>query len=128
MQRSEPLRQVKIAKSKIHGIGLFAAENIPWGTRIIQYVGEVITDAEAVHREEKMNGDYIFALAPNKNIDGAIRGGPASFINHSRRSPNCCVLREYGQIWIIAYDDIKKGEEMTFDYGDDYYPPKKRKK
>ena len=51
------------------------------------------------------------------------KGNGAALINHRRRGPNCCLLREKGKVWIIAgVEGIEAGEELTYDYGSDYYP------
>lgn len=110
-----------VKKSSLHGKGLFAAEEIPWGVKIIEYKGEVIPDAVAEARAAQ-GADCIFELGVNANIDGAVRGNDARYVNHARRKPNCFVLREDDKIWIVAgIEGIKKGEELTFDYGSTYY-------
>lgn len=114
--------KLAVKKSPLHGRGLFALEKIPWGARIIEYKGEVITDEVA---EERIAGgaDCIFELRAGENIDGAVNGSDARYVNHARRKPNCFILREDGRIWIVAgIEGIEKGEELTFDYGSGYYP------
>lgn len=111
-----------VKKSPLHGKGLFAAEEIPWGTRIIEYKGEVIPDDVAEARIAA-GADCIFELDANANIDGAVRGNEARYANHARRKPNCFVLREDNRIWLVAgIEGIRKGEELTFDYGSTFYP------
>jgi uncharacterized protein len=110
-----------VKKSKVHGKGLFASEEIPWGTKIIEYQGERISDAVAEERIEK-GADCIFELRDNENIDGASHGNNARYANHSRKKPNCFILRDAGKIWIVAgIEGVGKGEELTFDYGSTYY-------
>lgn len=114
--------KVVVGKSGIHGRGLFAAEEIPWGTKIIEYKGERIPDAVAFARIAE-GADCIFELGPNVSIDGAVRGNEARYANHRRRNPNCFVLREKGRIWIVAgIEGVAAGEEITFDYGSTFYP------
>ena len=36
--------KLRVKKSALHGRGLFALKEIPWGTRIIEYKGEVISE------------------------------------------------------------------------------------
>jgi hypothetical protein len=60
---------VAVRPSSIHGQGVFALRNIPWGLKIIQYSGELISDKEA-NRRIARGADGIFELAPGKNIDG----------------------------------------------------------
>ncbi|CAN5709682.1 hypothetical protein BH11PSE3_BH11PSE3_25940 [soil metagenome] len=110
-----------VKKSRLHGKGLFAAEDIPWGVKIIEYKGEIIPDAVAVARITK-GADSIFELGKDANIDGSVNGNEARYANHARRKPNCFVLRDAGKIWIVAgIEGIRKGEELTFDYGSTFY-------
>ena len=68
-------------------------------------------------------------LGDDLNIDGFDKGNGAALINHSRRDANCCVLRDKGKVWIIAgIEGVKAGDELTYDYGSDYFPRRKRVK
>ena len=88
----------KVKKSKVHGTGVFAIENIKKGTLIIEYVGEKVTKKEGDIRSEKrinkyLNSKtpgsvYIFELNKRYDIDGSPRYNKARYINHSC-SPNC---------------------------------------
>ncbi|RLE47727.1 SET domain-containing protein, partial [Candidatus Woesearchaeota archaeon] len=40
----------------------------------------------------------------------------ARWINHSC-NPNCETININGHIWIVALRDIRKGEELSYDYG-----------
>lgn len=114
--------RLAVKKSSIHGNGLFAVDEIPWGTKIIEYTGERISDDEAEARMAA-GADCIFELCEGENIDGSRGGNQARFANHSRRKPNCFVLREGGKIWIVAgIEGVEAGEEITFDYGSTFYP------
>jgi SET domain-containing protein len=115
-------------RSSIHGLGIFAKVNIPKGTRIIEYVGEKITKKEADRRgpilieyakKNKQSGAvYIFVLNKKYDIDGHVSYNTAKYINHSC-APNCEVDIIRGRIWVIALRDIKKGEELFYNYGYD---------
>ena len=114
--------KVVVKKSKIHGTGLFAGEEIPWGTKVIEYKGERISDKVAFARIAE-GADCIFELGENQNIDGASQGNEARYANHRRRNPNCFILRDEGRIWIVAgIEGVAAGEEITFDYGSTFYP------
>lgn len=111
--------------SAIHGRGVFARVDIPSGTRIIEYLGERITKAEAWRREEarkarQLAGEdgcvYIFELNKRHDIDGSMEWNTARLLNHSC-GPNCRSETIRGHIWILARRDIAAGEELTFDYG-----------
>lgn len=115
-------------KSNIHGSGIFAKNFIPTKTRIIEYVGEKITKAEANRRGPKLieyakkhkelGAVYLFELNQRYDIDGHVPHNLAKYINHSC-SPNCEVENIRGHIWIIALRDIAKGEELFYNYGYD---------
>jgi SET domain-containing protein len=50
--------------------------------------------------------------------DAAVGGNVARYVNHSC-TPNC-YTRVIGEtIWIIAARNIRKGEELTYDYSTD---------
>ncbi len=119
---------IRVSKSYIHGIGIYAKKNIKEGTKIIEYVGERITKAESDRRadipleENKKNPElgavYIFTLNKKHDIDGHVKYNTARYINHSC-DPNCESDIIKGKIWIVALRDIKKGEELSYNYGYD---------
>lgn len=117
---------VLLRRSKIHNMGMFAGEPIPAGARIIEYVGERITKAEAERRAlSRMHGShpcgtqgavYLFELNKRHDIDGNNSHNIARYINHSCE-PNCEAVNVHGHIWIVAAKDIRSGEEITYNYG-----------
>ena len=117
-----PRFRLQTKPSCIAGEGVFAVEDIPWGMKIVEFTGALIDDDEA-ERRAQAGASAIMELGDGLNIDGFDRGGIAAKINHRRRAPNCCLLRDGGKIWIIAgVEGISAGEELTYDYGTDYYP------
>jgi hypothetical protein len=116
-----------VGSSSIHNQGIFAARDIPKGTRIIEYVGERITKAESNRRGiewmEKANrsGDgavYLVILNKRYDMDGNVPWNTARLINHSC-DPNCEAEIVRGRIWIVATKFIPAGTEITFNYGFD---------
>ena len=105
--------------SPIHGWGAFALQRIPRGTRIIEYAGERISNAEADRRydEEAMpvHHTQLFIISSKTVVDAAFNGNEARFINHSC-DPNCTAEIERGRIWIEAARSIPAGEELAYDY------------
>jgi len=97
------------------GLGLFAGEAIPKGACVIEYVGTPMTNAE----RNASNSRYLFEINSKLTIDGSPRWNTARYINHSCR-PNCEVTIAKGRIWIFARRNIKPGEELGYDYGEDY--------
>ena len=125
------MRQVKganyrlaVRPSPIQGGGVFAVEDIPWGRKILEYRGALIDDKEAARRIAD-GANAIMDLGGGQNIDGFDNGNGAALINHSRTKANCFLLREKAKVWLVAgVEGIKAGEELTYDYGSDYYPRK----
>lgn len=108
---------VRVATSKIHGLGVFAKKKIPQGTCIIEYDGERITRAQGEKRHKiqaRTGAFYVFALDKKWAVDGAT-GGDARRINHGC-DPNCKYEIKKGKIWILSIRNIKKGEELTYNY------------
>ena len=106
---------VKVAKSKT-GLGMFALEEIKKGDFIIEYVGKKMLTKDA----DEKGGRYLFELNSKWTIDGVDRKNKARYINHSCR-PNCEVDIKNGRILIFAIKKILPGEELTYDYGEEYF-------
>jgi len=107
--------KLKVRRSKT-GNGLYAEEDIPKDVCVIEYVGRPITEDEA----DAKQGRYYFTVGKNKTIDGNIKGNPAKYINHSCR-PNCEAIGPSGKVYIFSMRRIKAGEELTYDYGKEYF-------
>lgn len=115
-----PQTQKKHAKIAVRkssaGLGLFATDKIAKGEFIIEYVGPLLTDKEA----DKKGGKYLFEVDKDKTIDGSARSNTARYINHSCDA-NCEALNESGHIRIYAKKIIPEGEELTYNYGKEYF-------
>lgn len=114
---SSPL--IEARDSKIHGKGVYAVAPIKKGTRIIEYLGERISHAEADRRYEEKGMDdghtFLFIASNRTVIDAGVNGNDARFINHSC-DPNCETVIEGSRVFIDAIRDIKPGEELGYDY------------
>ena len=104
-----------VRRSKIHGNGVYAARDIPKGTRIVEYLGERISHAQADARYEEKGQDdghtFLFVVSSKVVIDAGVDGNDARFINHSC-DPNCETVIEGGRVFIEALRDIRPGEEL----------------
>lgn len=98
------------------GLGLFAGEAIPRKACVIEYTGVLLTPEEY----QASNSRYLFDVGRNKTIDGAPRWNKARYINHSCR-PNCDIEIQKGRVFIQARRNIKPGEELSYDYGKEYF-------
>lgn len=106
---------LRVGRSKT-GLGLYAESEIPKGACVIEYVGVELTKEQ----EEKANSKYLFEINSRKTIDGAPRWNTARYINHSCR-PNCEPNIHKGRVFIHARRKIKPGEELSYDYGKNYF-------
>ncbi|MFL2883469.1 MAG: SET domain-containing protein [Pelagibacteraceae bacterium] len=112
------MKLYKEKKSNIDKRGLYAAKNIIAGTKIIYYKGKIITKKET-ERNPKYDNEkaiYLFNLNSRYDLDGDFSYNTARLINHSC-NPNCEVAGKGLKLWIFALRDIKKGEELSYDYG-----------
>jgi SET domain-containing protein len=104
-------------KRTVTGLGLFALRPIPKGTRIIEYTGPLVSNLEV---ERRSWGKYFFGINTKWSIDGTPRSNIARYINHSCR-PNTEALVSGYRVWIWSKKNIKAGEEITYDYGKEYF-------
>tara|TARA_B100000886_G_scaffold63589_1_gene39661 strand:+ start:1808 stop:2287 length:480 start_codon:yes stop_codon:yes gene_type:complete len=114
------MKLYKIKKSKIDnkGRGLYASCDIKKGTKIINYVGKIITNRE-VDESNKFDNKkriYLFTLNKKCTLDGDFPWNIAGLVNHSCDN-NCDYNGKGLKVWISAKRDIKMGEEFTCDYG-----------
>lgn len=106
---------LKVKKSAT-GKGLFSLDKIPKGSYIIEYIGKDIPKEQ----QEIVSGKYMFATGRGLMIDGNIPENPARYINHSCR-PNCEARGPRGHVYIYSSRSIQPGEELTYDYGKEYF-------
>lgn len=98
------------------GLGLFTQEDIPKGACIIEYVGRVVTSEE----EETSKSKYLFEIKKGLTLDGKPKWNKAGYINHSCR-PNSESEIYKNRVFILATKNIKAGEELSYDYGKEYW-------
>ncbi len=92
-------KHVFVAKSPIHGKGLFAAADIEEDTSLGRLHGMPTED----------EGTYVLWLSKKVGLELT---NEFRFINHSS-DPNCALTG----VDVVALRDIKKNEELTHDYG-----------
>jgi SET domain-containing protein len=109
----------EIRTSPIEGVGAFATRRIRRGARVIEYLGERISPAEADTRYSGSAASephvLLFTVDDRIVIDGGVNGNEARYMNHSCE-PNCESVTRGKRIWIYALRDIQPGEELTYDY------------
>jgi SET domain-containing protein len=104
----------------VHGKGVFAVQDIAKGETIIEYIGEVISWAQAQERHphdpSDPNHTFYFHVDENRVIDALFGGNSSRWINHSCDG-NCEADEEGGRVFIKALRPIAAGEELNYDYG-----------
>ncbi|KAG4179959.1 hypothetical protein ERO13_A10G136500v2 [Gossypium hirsutum] len=118
-------KRLAFGKSGIHGFGIFAKHPHRAGDMVIEYTGELVRPSIADRREHFIYnslvgaGTYLFRIDNERVIDATRAGSIAHLINHSCE-PNCYsrVISVHGDehIIIFAKRDIKRWEELTYDY------------
>ena len=112
-----------IKKSDIDkkGRGLYATKDIKEGTKIIDYLGKLITKKQTAESDKYDNSKpiYLFTINKRYDLDGDFSWNTARLINHSCNN-NCDYDGKGLKIWVKAIRNIKKGEEITCDYGFGY--------
>ncbi|XP_029294652.1 histone-lysine N-methyltransferase EHMT1a [Cottoperca gobio] len=126
--------RLQLFRTQKMGWGVRAMQDIPQGTFICEYVGEIITDAEADKRE---NDSFLFTLDNKVGdvhcIDARLFGNIGRFINHLCE-PNLLAVRvftmhqdlRFPRIAFFSSRSIKAGEQIGFDYGDHYWRLKRK--
>lgn len=106
---------LRVAKSRIDGIGCFAIIGFRRDQRIAEYVGERITSAEAERRQREPGKKCVCDIDNEWSIDGSLGGNGTQFINHSC-NPNAYLVVSGGRLFLHALRDITPAEEITAEY------------
>ena len=132
-------KQLRFSKSPIHDWGLYAMELIPAGDMVIEYVGEIVRQQVADHREKMYEragnfSTYLFRVDDDVVVDATHKGNIARLMNVRRFlltqhccTPNCTakILTLQGEKRIAllyvsrsrsAKTTILPGQELTYDY------------
>lgn len=110
-------KKVKV-KRGLAGLGLFAGENIKKGEVIIEYIGEILNKEEA---DKRTRSQYLFEVSRQKTIDGTPRWNLARYCNHAcEEAANAESEIKRGRVFIQAIKNIKEGEEIVYDYGEEF--------
>ncbi len=92
-----------VKQSAIHGKGLFARRDIS--------EGDIIGNIK--HKPTKKDGPYVLWVSESLSVQVEC---DLKYINHHSQ-PNACY---YEDMKVVALSNIKKGEEITHDYGEDW--------
>jgi SET domain-containing protein len=113
--------KVEVKNSPIHGLGVFATEEIK--------IGEMIEECHLITLPFKpveqifFLCDYKFNYPAEGNVEEyVIALGNGSIYNHSENNNACWRNHpEYKAFQFVAIRDIKVGEEICIYYGDENY-------
>ena len=102
------------------GLGLFATKPIKKGTKIVRYFGPLLDCKKK--KDDAVENKYLFELNNRWTIDGSVRENIARYINHACK-PNAesDVRPRKRKVFIRAIKNIEPGEEISYDYGTDYF-------
>ena len=112
-------RSFRVCRSRT-GLGLFAVRPIAKREYIVTYSGKWIPTEEARRRERLGNPKYLFEVNGRWTIDGSPRRNLGRYVNHSCE-PNAEPVLRNGKMLLVALHPIAPGDEITFDYGEDYF-------
>ncbi|XP_066255830.1 histone-lysine N-methyltransferase Set8-like isoform X1 [Euwallacea similis] len=121
--------EVRLFKDK--GRGVVAAKDFQKGDFVVEYSGELVDILKAKGREElyaqnENAGCYMYYFKHNGTqycIDATEETGRfGRLVNHSRTNPNLVtktlIVDKIPRLVLLAKEDIKRGEEVLYDYGD----------
>uniref|UniRef100_A0A1A7YZC5 Euchromatic histone-lysine N-methyltransferase 1b n=2 Tax=Iconisemion striatum TaxID=60296 RepID=A0A1A7YZC5_9TELE len=126
--------RLQLFRTSKKGWGVRALQDIPQGTFVCEYVGEIITESEA---ELRQNDAYLFSLDDKPEdqycIDARYYGNISRFLNHMCE-PNLFACRvftthqdlRFPHIAFFASENIAAGEELGFNYGDHFWEVKSK--
>ena len=117
---------LKVDKSWIAGKGAFALKTIPAKRKLGNMGGEIISYKEAQKRVKKQPGNTLFMVEFDHDdiaLDASINSNELRYINHSC-DPNTYMRRANRKVEFYTLRAVKKGEELTCDYGETHHDGK----
>src|SRR3989344_3028384 len=102
------MKDLRVKKSKIHGLGLFSKKPKKKGTRISFLKGNVCKKHNSSIRDALSHSCWI-GIGRDTWIDPSY---PYRYINHSC-NPSTSIK---GRVTLVALRDLKPNDEITLDY------------
>jgi len=123
------IKSTIIAKSQIHGFGLWSVESILPDTVISEALDGQVVEYEFYKKFYMEQNDLFLewnCISKDKLLIRPFRT-KYSFINHSK-NPNCEVREIDGALRVISIKEIKQGEELTLNYLNEPIPEEELKR
>jgi uncharacterized protein len=117
---------IAVKKSKIAGKGAYALQTIPAKKKLGNMAGEIISYREAQKRVKQQPGAALLMVEFDNDpiaLDASVNRNALSYINHSC-NPNTYLRRAYKKVEFYSLRTIKKGEELSADYGETHHDGK----
>ena len=103
---------VEVRASSIHGMGVFATRAFGVGERVLPIDdSRIVTDDAPLDPD---NGEFEHHMDYLWTHD-VLMQEPERYINHCCE-PNTYVRTIDGVRWVVAYRDVGRGDEITYDY------------
>lgn len=105
--------------SDLHGLGCFALEDIPKGTKVWEFneLIDSVIPKEFFDNSPKFYQDYLLFFAEYEDGYFVLCGDNGKFWNHSEDANLKLIsLPETDEWFVFATKEIKKGEELLYDY------------
>ena len=109
--------------SKIDGKGAFALQKIDARKKIGNLGGEVISLREARKRAKLIKRVAMVEFGDGRALDASVNANELRYVNHSCK-PNSYMRVCYSRVEFYALRTIKKGEELTCNYGPTHHDGK----
>jgi uncharacterized protein len=114
------LVRTKVLPSPIHGLGLFADENIPKGTIIWEFEPgfDLVIDSQRVQELPEAPKQWMkhYAHLSKKNGKYTLSMDNDRYINHAADPNTIDIDTGREELATVARRDIRAGEELTCDY------------
>ena len=113
---------VAVRPTPDRGLGVFATAAIANGTFVVDYAGEVIDADEVAARHPELEPEYAFRVG-ELYIDAERCDHWSKRMNHDALDPalDFEVSESPPRVRFTAIRDVAPGEELTFDYGEEYW-------
>ena len=119
-QRRDSVMKYVIKDSPLHGLGVFAAEDLPSGSTI-ERCAYIVIDDDDLQEVNRLN-DYLFT-SPDDPGDYLCVMGAGMLYNHSD-APNAAWEIDDDDNRLLRFyttSDVAAGDELLHDYGSEYW-------